>query len=165
MGVYEEIRETLCCVTPALLCPFPWSLCSSGGFPGLVTHPLGQKRGDFGEIVVPGVSEVKLVEKVVRKRQKMLPARSWLALTKWEPWNLGPWDRRPSPEETQITPRKASPPSTDLTDPSDRYRSLPLKGQRSLQVINFTSRRDRAAEKPGLSLRARKWRPRLDATC
>ena len=31
MGVYEGIRETLCCVTPALLCPFPWPLCSWGG--------------------------------------------------------------------------------------------------------------------------------------
>ena len=56
-----------------------------GGFPGLVTHPLGQKRGDFGEIVVPGVSEEKLVEKVARKQQEMLPSRPRPALAKWEP--------------------------------------------------------------------------------
>ena len=88
------------------MCPLPSSVPSPGpfapgvgGFPGLVTHPLGQKRGDFGEIVVPGVSEVKFLEKVVRKQQEMLPSRPRPALAKWEPCSQGVWDRWPSQEK------------------------------------------------------------------
>ena len=40
-----------------------------------------------------------------------------------------------------------------------------MKDQRSVQVINFICRTDGAAEKAGPSLRARKWRQRLAATC
>ena len=93
----------------------------------MVTHTLGQKRGDFGEIVVPGVSEVKLVEKVARKQQEMLPSRPRPALAKREPWSQGVWDRWPSPgEETQVTRRKARRPPTPSahTNSSDRYRSV-----------------------------------------
>lgn len=66
----------LCDPHPPLSLPLAPLLLGWGGFPGLVTHPLGQKRGDFGEIVVPGVSEEKLVEKVARKQQEMLPSKT-----------------------------------------------------------------------------------------
>lgn len=43
--------------------------------------------------MVPGISEVKLVEKVARKQQEMLPSRPRPALEKWEPWSQGFGDR------------------------------------------------------------------------
>lgn len=49
--------------------------------------------------MVPGVSEEKLVEKVARKQQEMLPSRPRPALAKWEPWSQEVWDRWPSPEK------------------------------------------------------------------
>ena len=122
MGVYEGVRETLCCVTPPSSVPSPGLFAPRGASPGWLPI-LWARKEVTGEIVVPGVSEVKLVEKVARKRQEMLPARPQLALAKWEPWNLGVWDRRPSPEETQIIPRKARSPPTPSHKPSG---SVPL---------------------------------------
>ena len=87
---------------------------------------------------------MKLVEKVARKQQEMLPSRPRPALAKWEPWSQGVWDRWPSPgEETQVTPRKHALPRPHLlTQTLHIGNALSLKDQRSLQVINFTCRTD-----------------------
>lgn len=118
----------LCDPRPPLSLPLAPLLLGWGAFPGWLPTLWAKKEVTLvKQWLVPGVSEVKLVEKVARKQQEMLPSRPRPALAKWEPWSQGVWDRWPSPgEETQVTPPKARPPPTPSahTNPSHRYRSV-----------------------------------------
>lgn len=43
-GGIRGVREILCCVTPALVCPFPGLAPGVGGFPGTVYPPSGPEK-------------------------------------------------------------------------------------------------------------------------